>query len=73
MLTQLRDIVEQVSRVEHIHEALDVLVKETCHAMQTECCTFYFANDELSRLELMATKGLKFEGDKILLMVLPTI
>ncbi|WP_104402930.1 phosphoenolpyruvate--protein phosphotransferase [Vibrio penaeicida] len=65
MLTQLRDIVEQVSRVEHIHEALDVLVKETCHAMQTECCTFYFANDELSRLELMATKGLKFEGDKI--------
>ncbi|CCN48020.1 Phosphoenolpyruvate-protein phosphotransferase ptsP [Vibrio nigripulchritudo MADA3029] len=65
MLTQLRDIVEQVSRVEHIHEALDVLVNETCHAMQTECCTVYFANDELSRLELMATKGLKFEGDEI--------
>ncbi|MBD1559397.1 phosphoenolpyruvate--protein phosphotransferase [Vibrio sp. S9_S30] len=65
MLTQLRDIVEQVSRIEYIHEALDVLVNETCHAMQTECCTFYFANDELSRLELMATKGLKFEGDEI--------
>ncbi|USD64880.1 phosphoenolpyruvate--protein phosphotransferase [Vibrio sp. SCSIO 43136] len=65
MLTQLRDIVEQVSRVENIHQALDVLVNETCLAMQTECCTVYFANDELQRLELMATKGLTFEGDAI--------
>jgi len=65
MLTQLREIVEQVSRVENIHQALDVLVQETCRAMQTECCTIYFANDELQRLELMATKGLRFKGDKI--------
>ncbi len=65
MLTQLRDIVEKVSRVEHIHEALDVLVAEICLAMRTECCTFYFANDELSRLELMAAKGLKFGDDEI--------
>ncbi len=65
MLTQLREIVEQVSRVENIHQALDVLVQETCLAMQTECCTVYFANDELQRLELMATKGLHFKGDQV--------
>jgi len=65
MLSQLRDIVEQVSRVEDVHTALDILVKETCSAMQTECCTVYLANDEMERLELMATQGLTFQGDSI--------
>ncbi|GIA52973.1 phosphoenolpyruvate-protein phosphotransferase [Vibrio cholerae] len=33
--------------------------------MSTECCTVYLANEEMHRLELMATQGLKFKGDKI--------
>lgn len=65
MLSQLREIVEQVSKVENVHQALDTLVKQTCDAMRTECCTVYLANEEMQRLELMATQGLKFKGDKI--------
>ncbi|PJC85043.1 phosphoenolpyruvate-protein phosphotransferase PtsP [Vibrio sp. HA2012] len=65
MLTQLRDIVEQVSKVDDVHQAFAVLVKETCKAMQTECCTVYLANNEKQRLELIATQGLKFRGKTI--------
>ncbi|OIQ24461.1 phosphoenolpyruvate--protein phosphotransferase [uncultured Vibrio sp.] len=65
MLSQLREIVEQVSRVDDVHQALDILVNQTCSAMQTECCTIYLANEEENRLELMATQGLEFSGDKI--------
>ncbi|NVJ55134.1 MAG: phosphoenolpyruvate--protein phosphotransferase, partial [Vibrionaceae bacterium] len=65
MLSQLRDVVEQVSKVEDVHQALDILVKQTCSAMSTECCTVYLANEEMQRLELMATQGLRFKGDKI--------
>ncbi|QTH05306.1 phosphoenolpyruvate--protein phosphotransferase [Vibrio fluvialis] len=67
MLSQLRDIVEQVSKVEDVYQALDIFVKQTCSAMNTECCTVYLANEEMHRLELMATQGLKFKGDKILI------
>ncbi|ENM5733994.1 phosphoenolpyruvate--protein phosphotransferase [Vibrio mimicus] len=65
MLSQLRDIVEQVSKVEDVYQALDIFVKQTCEAMNTECCTVYLVNEEMHRLELMATQGLKFKGDKI--------
>ncbi|CAM3716621.1 phosphoenolpyruvate--protein phosphotransferase [Vibrio aquimaris] len=65
MLSQLRDIVEQVSKLEDIHQALKVLVTQTCSVMKTECCTVYLANEDMQRLELMATKGLKFKGKKI--------
>ncbi|MCW8334671.1 phosphoenolpyruvate--protein phosphotransferase [Vibrio sp. SCSIO 43135] len=65
MLSQLREIVEQVSKVDDVYQALEVLVKHTCSAMHTECCTIYLANEEMHRLELMATQGLKFKGDKI--------
>lgn len=65
MLSQLREIVEKVSRVEDVHQALNILVRETCTALSTECCTIYFANEEKQRLELMATQGLTFYGDSI--------
>ena len=65
MLSQLRDIVEQVSKVEDVYLALDTFVKQICEAMGTDCCTVYLANEEQQRLELMATQGLKFKGDKI--------
>ncbi len=65
MLTQLRDIVEHVSKVDNVHNALEILVQQTCSAMNTECCTIYLANEEKQRLELMATQGLTFRGDTI--------
>ena len=65
MLSQLRDIVEHVSKVEDVHAALEMLVQQTCAAMKTECCTIYLANKDKQRLELMATQGLTFEGDTI--------
>ncbi|WGW00929.1 phosphoenolpyruvate--protein phosphotransferase [Vibrio sp. YMD68] len=65
MLSQLREIVEQVSKVDDVYQAFDILVKQTCSAMETECCTIYLANEERARLELMATQGLEFSGDKI--------
>ncbi len=65
MWTQLREIVEQVSKVDDVHQALDILVKDTCQAMHTECCTVYLANNEMNRLELMATQGLQFKGQTI--------
>lgn len=58
MLTQLRDIVERVARADDLSLALEILVSATCAAMNTECCSVYIANDELNRLELMATQGL---------------
>ncbi|WED26156.1 phosphoenolpyruvate--protein phosphotransferase [Vibrio sp. DW001] len=65
MLTQLRDIVEKVIRLDDVHQALNLLVKETCIAMQTDCCTVYLANDQQQRLELMATQGLQLQGHSI--------
>ncbi|MFC5076667.1 Phosphoenolpyruvate-protein phosphotransferase [Vibrio thalassae] len=65
MLSQLRDIVEHVSKVENVHAALEILVQQTCAAMHTECCTIYLANNDKQRLELMATQGLTFKGDTI--------
>ena len=65
MLSQLRDIVEHVSKVEDVHAALEILVQQTCAAMNTECCTIYLANEDKQRLELMATQGLTFKGDTI--------
>ncbi|MBD1575346.1 phosphoenolpyruvate--protein phosphotransferase [Vibrio sp. S11_S32] len=65
MLIQLRDIVEQVSKAENVHQALTILVQETCKAMQTECCTVYLANNDRHRLELIATQGLKFSGQSV--------
>lgn len=65
MLRRLREIVEQVSKADGMHQAFDVLVKSTCDAMQTECCTLYLANDKEKYLELMATQGLIFRGQSI--------
>lgn len=65
MLNQLRDIVEHVSRVDDIHQALEVLVEKTCHAINSECCTIYLSNHQKQRLELMATKGLIFSGENL--------
>ncbi|MBL4829152.1 MAG: phosphoenolpyruvate--protein phosphotransferase [Aliivibrio sp.] len=69
MLTQLREIVEQVSKVDDLRQSLDILVIETCKAMKTECCSIYIVNEEKKHLELMATKGLETHKKSVTLDV----
>ncbi len=57
MLTQLKDIVDHVAKAESLGDALAVLVKDTRHVMQTECCSIYLMSNDNLCLNLMATEG----------------
>ncbi|WP_370558170.1 phosphoenolpyruvate--protein phosphotransferase [Edwardsiella tarda] len=59
MLTRLREIVERVAAAASLNEALNVLVDETCRAMETEVCSVYLADDDRQCYYLMATRGLQ--------------
>ncbi|EKT60121.1 phosphoenolpyruvate--protein phosphotransferase [Providencia sneebia] len=59
MLTRLREIVEKVAMATSLAEALEVLVNETCNAMQTDVCSIYLADHSRQCYYLMATRGLK--------------
>ncbi|WP_132967268.1 MULTISPECIES: phosphoenolpyruvate--protein phosphotransferase [Rahnella] len=59
MLTRLREIVEKVAMSSSLNDALDVLVNETCLAMDTEVCSVYLADNDRRCYYLMATRGLK--------------
>jgi phosphotransferase system enzyme I (PtsP) len=59
MLTRLREIVEKVAMASSLNEALDVLVNETCRALDTEVCSIYLADNDRRCYYLMATRGLK--------------
>jgi len=59
MLTRLREVVEKVATATSLKEALDLLVTETCLAMDTEVCSIYLADNDRRCFYLMATRGLK--------------
>ncbi|EKT58201.1 phosphoenolpyruvate--protein phosphotransferase [Providencia burhodogranariea] len=59
MLMHLREIVEKVAMATSLAEALEVLVNETCEAMQTDVCSIYLADHLHQCYYLMATRGLK--------------
>ncbi|VXC99278.1 phosphoenolpyruvate--protein phosphotransferase [Serratia oryzae] len=59
MLTRLREIVEKVAAAANLTDALDLLVNETCLAMDTEVCSIYLADNDRRCYYLMATRGLK--------------
>lgn len=59
MLTRLREIVEKVAAATSLTDALEVLVDETCQAMDTEVCSIYLADNDRQCYYLMATRGLK--------------
>ena len=58
MLTRLREIVEKVAAAASLTDALDLLVNETCLAMDTEVCSIYLADNDRRCYYLMATRGL---------------
>ncbi|MBB6117355.1 phosphotransferase system enzyme I (PtsP) [Rahnella inusitata] len=55
----MREIVEKVAMAASLNDALDVLVNETCLAMDTEVCSVYLADNDRRCYYLMATRGLK--------------
>ncbi len=59
MLTRLREIVEKVAMATSLTDALELLVNETCLAMNTEVCSIYLADNDRRCYYLMATRGLK--------------
>ncbi|WP_395591885.1 phosphoenolpyruvate--protein phosphotransferase [Edwardsiella ictaluri] len=59
MLTRLREIVEKVAAAASLNDALNVLVDETCRAMETEVCSVYLADNDRQCYYLMATRGLQ--------------
>ncbi|MBD2814727.1 phosphoenolpyruvate--protein phosphotransferase [Xenorhabdus sp. Flor] len=59
MLMRLREIVEKVAMATNLSEALELLVNETCLAMNTDVCSIYLADHQRRCYYLMATKGLK--------------
>ncbi|WP_372882731.1 phosphoenolpyruvate--protein phosphotransferase [Psychromonas sp.] len=61
MLSQLRDIVEQVGNAKNLTDAMDILVKQTKLTMQVDCCSIYITDDVNSQLNLIASEGLASE------------
>ncbi|RYC26994.1 phosphoenolpyruvate--protein phosphotransferase [Yersinia pseudotuberculosis] len=59
MLMRLREVVEKVAMATGLTEALELLVNETCLAMDTEVCSIYLADNARRCYYLMATRGLK--------------
>ncbi|WP_416776791.1 phosphoenolpyruvate--protein phosphotransferase [Xenorhabdus budapestensis] len=62
MLMRLREIVEKVAMATNLSEALELLVNETCLAMNTDVCSIYLADHQRRCYYLMATKGLEKPG-----------
>lgn len=56
---RLREIVEKVAMATSLTDALELLVNETCLAMDTEVCSIYLADNDRRCYYLMATRGLK--------------
>lgn len=59
MLDILRRIVQEVSSVTELSEALNVVVARIREAMHTEVCSVYLYDPDTKRYVLMATEGLK--------------
>ncbi|MBD2811436.1 phosphoenolpyruvate--protein phosphotransferase [Xenorhabdus sp. Vera] len=59
MLMRLREIVEKVAMAANLSEALELLVNETCLAMNTDVCSIYLADHQRQCYYLMATRGLR--------------
>ncbi|MCF7498500.1 MULTISPECIES: phosphoenolpyruvate--protein phosphotransferase [unclassified Pseudoalteromonas] len=58
MLATLRSIAEAVSQQADLDSALACFVKMVKEAMQTQCCSIYFADYSQDNFVLMATQGL---------------
>ena len=62
MLATLRSIVESVAQQPTLNEALTRFVFMVKEAMNTECCSIYFADYSQDHFILMASDGLNPEA-----------
>lgn len=62
MLATLRSIVESVSQQASLEDALACFVNMVKNAMNTQCCSIYFADYSKEHFILMATEGLNPEA-----------
>ncbi|MDP5212501.1 phosphoenolpyruvate--protein phosphotransferase [Pseudoalteromonas tunicata] len=62
MLAVLRKIAEAVSQQPNLHSALSCFVLSVKEAINTECCSVYFADYSQDDFVLMATEGLNPEA-----------
>jgi phosphotransferase system enzyme I (PtsP) len=58
MLSQLRQIVEQVGNANSLTTAMDTLVEQTQLVMKVDCCSIYITDQNSEQLNLMASEGL---------------
>jgi len=58
MLSQLRQIVEQVGDAKNLTMAMDTLVQQTKLVMESDCCSIYITDEQTRKLNLMASEGL---------------
>ena len=58
MLATLRSIAEAVSQQADLNSALACFVQMVKDAMQTQCCSIYFADYSQDNFVLIATQGL---------------
>lgn len=59
MLTQLRDIVEQVNATDSLDSAAQILVQQIRSVMAVDCCSVYLTQATEKRFILSATDGLE--------------
>lgn len=65
MLSQLRQIVEQVGSASNLTVAMDSLVQQTQLIMEVDCCSIYITDDHTRRLNLIASEGLLNQGQRL--------
>ncbi|MBT8448501.1 MAG: phosphoenolpyruvate--protein phosphotransferase, partial [Gammaproteobacteria bacterium] len=58
MLNLLRHIVQKVNAAGDLQNTFQVLVEQTCQAMQADICSVYLVDDEQKHLSLVASQGL---------------
>ena len=61
MLETLRKIVQEVNAVEHLPDALEIIVRRVRDATGTEVCSVYMRDPDSDRFVLQATEGLNPE------------
>ncbi|MBE1300096.1 MAG: phosphoenolpyruvate--protein phosphotransferase [Alteromonadaceae bacterium] len=62
MLSTLRQIVEEISRIPVLEEALQCVAKRLQQAMAVDCCAIYLADYQEQNFILVATEGLAPEA-----------
>ncbi|HLT64210.1 MAG TPA: hypothetical protein VKZ92_06780, partial [Pseudohongiella sp.] len=62
MLDRLREIVQEVNAARDLQSALDVIVSRVRAAMNTQVCSVYLLDTDISCHVLMASEGLRKEA-----------